>query len=194
MLGMQENQQPPGSLSRAGSRGGPRSRPSSRPGSPLKRPGSPAKSQLAPEASQVRCPALPALAPCLPGWLPRHPQLLASVAAVVLLAVNLRLHAACSYTPHLHTHTHTQAPTHRLPIPACHLLTLAPQDLDDDCGEVAETKSRYVVAELPVRLPVLRPALDKPNPKLGVGEWWLTDTGPAVAGAWLAGWLAGWLG
>jgi hypothetical protein len=104
----------------------------------------------------------------------------------VLLAVNLRLHAACSYTPHLNTHTHTQAPTHRLPIPAWHLLTLAPQDLDDDCGEVAETKSRYVVAELPVRLPVLRPALDKPNPKLGVGEWWLTDTGPAVAGAWLA--------
>ena len=44
------------------------------------------------------------------------------------------------------------------------------QDLDDDCGEVAETKSRYVVAELPVRLPVLRPVLDKPNPKLGVGE------------------------
>lgn len=30
--------------------------------------------------------------------------------------------------------------------------------------------SRYVVAELPVRLPLLRPPMDKPNPKLGVGE------------------------
>lgn len=29
---------------------------------------------------------------------------------------------------------------------------------------------RYVVAELPVRLPLLRPPMDKPNPKLGVGE------------------------
>jgi hypothetical protein len=44
------------------------------------------------------------------------------------------------------------------------------QDLDDEGGELAVTKSRYVVAELPVRVPSVRPALDKPQPKLGVGE------------------------
>lgn len=34
------------------------------------------------------------------------------------------------------------------------------------------TKSRYVVAELPVKLPVLRPAPpDKPTGRLGVGEF-----------------------
>lgn len=45
------------------------------------------------------------------------------------------------------------------------------QDMDDEVGEMALTKSRYVVAELPVRMPVVRPAVDKPNPKLGIGEW-----------------------
>lgn len=44
------------------------------------------------------------------------------------------------------------------------------QDLDDESGEMAVTKSRYVVAQLPLRVPVVRPVLDKPNPKLGVGE------------------------
>ena len=50
----------------------------------------------------------------------------------------------------------------------CHL----PQDLEgDEGGELAPTKSRYVVAQLPVRLPALRPLAGQPNPKLGVGEW-----------------------
>lgn len=45
-------------------------------------------------------------------------------------------------------------------------------DLLDEGGELAATKSRYLVAELPVRLPMVpRPPTDKPNPKLGVGEW-----------------------
>ena len=44
------------------------------------------------------------------------------------------------------------------------------QEPDDEGGELAATKSRYVVAQLPVRVPVVRAALDKPNPKLGVGE------------------------
>ncbi|KAL4858112.1 WD repeat-containing protein [Chlorella vulgaris] len=46
----------------------------------------------------------------------------------------------------------------------------ASQDLDDEGGEMAVTKSRYVVAQLPLRVPVVRPVLDKPNPKLGVGS------------------------
>lgn len=30
-------------------------------------------------------------------------------------------------------------------------------------------KSRYVVCELPIKVPSQKPAIDKPNPKLGVG-------------------------
>ena len=42
---------------------------------------------------------------------------------------------------------------------------------DEEDGMASLTsKSRYVVAELPVRLPVQRVPADKPNPKLGVGE------------------------
>lgn len=33
-----------------------------------------------------------------------------------------------------------------------------------------ETKSKYVIADLPAAVPNVRPALDKPWPKLGVGE------------------------
>lgn len=33
-----------------------------------------------------------------------------------------------------------------------------------------EPKSRYVIQQLPVKLPNQKPPLDKPNPKLGVGE------------------------
>ena len=33
-----------------------------------------------------------------------------------------------------------------------------------------EPKSRYVIQQLPVQLPNQKPPLDKPNPKLGVGE------------------------
>lgn len=57
----------------------------------------------------------------------------------------------------------------------CCLAPVSPQlelDLLDEGGELAATKSRYVVAELPVRLPMVpRQPTDKPNPKLGVGEW-----------------------
>ena len=33
-----------------------------------------------------------------------------------------------------------------------------------------EPKSRYIIQQLPVKLPNQKPPLDKPNPKLGVGE------------------------
>lgn len=36
-------------------------------------------------------------------------------------------------------------------------------------GELVITRSRYVVAELPLRLQAQRAPQDKPNPKLGVG-------------------------
>ncbi len=41
---------------------------------------------------------------------------------------------------------------------------------DEGAGEVVITRSRYVVAELPLRLQALRVPQDKPNPRLGVGE------------------------
>jgi hypothetical protein len=41
---------------------------------------------------------------------------------------------------------------------------------EEGSGEVVITRSRYVVAELPVKLQALRAPQDKPNPRLGVGE------------------------
>lgn len=55
-------------------------------------------------------------------------------------------------------------------------------DLLDEGGELAATKSRYVVAELPVRLPMVpRPPTDKPNPKLGVGSVAWSHDGSYIA-------------
>ena len=36
--------------------------------------------------------------------------------------------------------------------------------------KAAGSKSRYIIQQLPVNLPNQKPPLDKPNPKLGVGE------------------------
>ena len=33
-----------------------------------------------------------------------------------------------------------------------------------------DPKSRYIIQQLPIKLPNQKPPLDKPNPKLGVGE------------------------
>ena len=41
---------------------------------------------------------------------------------------------------------------------------------DDDAEPAQELKSRYCVAELPLRLPALRAPMDKPDPKMGIGE------------------------
>ena len=42
------------------------------------------------------------------------------------------------------------------------------EDLTADCS--VDAKSRYVVAELPLRLPAVKAPLDKPNPRMGMGE------------------------
>ena len=60
--------------------------------------------------------------------------------------------------------------THTPGAPSAPLQQLQDLEEGDSCELLPATKSRYVVAELPLRLPVLRPAMDKPNPKLGVGE------------------------
>lgn len=42
------------------------------------------------------------------------------------------------------------------------------EDLTADCS--VDAKSRYVVAELPLRLPAVKAPLDKPNPRMGMGS------------------------
>ena len=66
----------------------------------------------------------------------------------------------------------TQRARQKLQAPARRVLrpSSPTKSKDNEDSLLPSTQYRYLVAELPVRLPVLTSPPDKPNPKLGVGE------------------------